>query len=373
MKLSKWSIKFYDSVNYTADLFYKNVKGLDCSTPKEEAVKNMNSFAREVMGLIIYKTRFRNRKEKNEEPCIEKRLQTLGGYYVALGELGRLETHTLEDLAEEYDWKGLVPKKGEELKDFVYRGNTMLFLHKTFREHNVRPEIKLDTDNWDVLLGVELYGSKLIKKEDIEEASRRIPYHMDLSWIAGFVGDKSGILSGAYGVCFTLPNYNGLSFLLVRERYKSREKFIDVLAHEMTHMGTVYLDTRRDFLETKSYAVGSTAFGEYTIAINQRPNLVYRAINSVIGAIFLISIPERLFKILPKVQSAVSIAEKRKLYHGVREKLHRLYGKEKGNYLLGRLTADEVEEFGYTNDIPARIEQKDDLKWKIMKRNSQEL
>ncbi len=368
-RLSRGSIKLYDSVNSTIALFYKQVKGLDYSTPKEEAVKNMDFFAKQVIARIP----FRNRKSTNKETCVRERLLTLGEHYVTSGELGKLETNTLEDLAEGYDWKGLVPRNGEELKDFVYRGNTMLFLHKAFRENNLRPKIRLDENNWDISLLVDIYEANLIKKEDIEEASRRIPYHMDLSWTAGFIGDNSGVLSGAYGVCFTLPKYNGFSFLLMRERYKSREKFIDVLAHEMTHMGTVYLDTKRDFLETKSYAVGSAAFGEYTIAINQRPNVVYRAIKFGVGAIFRISIPEILFKTLPKVQSVVSIAENRKLYHRVREKLHQIYGKEIGNYFLGRLTADEVEEFGYTNDISARIEQKDDLKWKIMKRNSRHI
>lgn len=369
-RLSEWSIKFYDSVNSTAALFYKNVKKLDSSTPKEEAVKNMDLFARQVIAWMPYRLLL---QREWVEPCLRKRLQTYGDNYVRLDELRKLETRTLEDLAEEYDWKGLIPQNGEGLEDFVYRGNTMLFLHKTFRKYSLRPKIRLDKDNWDVLLAVQKWEVSLIRKEDIEEASRRIPYHMDLSWVAGFVGDKSGILSGAYGVCFTLPKYNGLSFLLMRERYKSREKFIDILAHEMTHMGTVYLDTKRDFLETKAYSVGSAAFGEHTIAINQRPNLVHRAIKFGVGAIFRISVPEILFKILPKLQSAVSIAENRKLYHWVRSRLHQLYGEEIGNYFLGRLTADEVEEFGYTNDILARIEQKDDLKWKIMKRNSQHL
>lgn len=367
-RLGKFSIRFYDFVNSATALLYKQVRKLDYSTPEEEAVGNMDSFCKQV----VDRARFR-RDEDKKQRGIKKRLQTFGDHYITLGEVGKLGTPALEDLACEYDWKGLIPQNCETLKGFVYRGNAILFLHKTFREHGLRPEIKLDTDNWDISLEVKSYGARPIKKEDIEEASRRIPYHMDLSWVAGFIEDESGILSGAYGVCFTLPKYNGLNFLLMRERYKSREKFIDVLAHEMTHMGTVYLDTRRDFLETKSYAVGSAAFGEHTIAINQRPSIIHRALKAGVESILHVSMPETLFKILPKVQSAVSIAGNRRLYAGVRDRLHKLYGEDRGNYFLGRLTADEIEEFGYTNDVPARIEQKDSLKWRIMKRNSVKL
>jgi hypothetical protein len=236
------------------------------------------------------------------------------------------------------------------------------------------PRVKLNSENWDVSLDAEDYPpAHVIKHEDIEEANKRIPYHMDLSWVAGFVDPQSPILSGAYGVCFTLPKYNGFNFLLMRGRYKSRKKFMDILSHEMTHMGTSYLDTRRDFLETKSYTVGSAAFGEYTIAVNQRPHIAYRILNFAFESILHFSIPKTLFQILPRVQSAISIAAKRKLYHRAEGRLYELYGKEKGNYFLGRLNADEIEEFGYTNNVPARIEQKDNLKWKIMKRNSAKL
>ena len=50
-----------------------------------------------------------------------------------------------------------------------YRGNAMLFLHKAFREYGLRPEIKLDTDNWDVSLRLKFYGADLIKTKDIKE------------------------------------------------------------------------------------------------------------------------------------------------------------------------------------------------------------
>ncbi len=364
-RLSRFSVMFYDFVNSTTALLYKQVRKLDYSTPEQEAASNMDSFCKQVED----RTRFRREDEKKQRG-IKKRLQTFGEYYLSLGDIRKLGTPALEDLACEYDWRGLIPQNDETLNGFVYRGNAILFLHRAFRKNGLRPEIKLDTDNWDVSLQVKSYGARLIKEEDIAEANRRIPYHMDLSWVAGFIEDESGILSGAYGVCFTLPKYNGLNFLLMREKYKSREKFVNVLAHEMTHMGTVYLDTRRDFLETKSYAVGSAAFGEHTISINQRPSIIHRALKFGVESIFHVSMPETLFKILPKVQSAISIAGNRRLYYGVRDRLHRLYGEERGNYFLGRLTADEIEEFGYTNDVPARIEQKDSLKWKTMKRNS---
>ena len=38
------------------------------------------------------------------------------------------------------------------------------------------------------------------------------------------------------------------------------------------------------------------------------------------------------------------------------------------NYLMGRLTAPEIEEFYFTNDVPGAISRKHDLKWAIMKK-----
>jgi hypothetical protein len=365
-KLSRLSMRFHDFVNTAAALLYKQVRKLDYSTPREEAIKNMDALARQIPDWA----RFSRGEADKRQLGTKKRLQTLGRYYVPPEEIGQVAPRSLEALAGKYDWQGLIPRDGETLQDFIYRGNATLFLHRAFREHKLGPEVKFDTKNWDVSLGVNKSGEvKLIRREDIEGANKRIPFHMDLSWIAGFIEDKSPILSMAYGVCFTLPKYNGFNFLLMRGRYKSREMFMKILAHEMTHMGTVYLDTRREFLETKSYAVGSAAFGEHTVAINKRPNLAFRILKAGIESVFFVSIPEVLVKALPKVQSAISIAGNRRLYHKVGDKLHRLYGEERGNYFLGRLTADEIEEFGYTNDIPARIEQKDSLKWKIMKRN----
>ena len=56
------------------------------------------------------------------------------------------------------------------------------------------------------------------------------------------------------------------------------------------------------------------------------------------------------------------------LYRRVGEDLRSLYGENKGNYILGRLSADEIEEFGYTNSITGTVANKRDLKWTIIKR-----
>jgi hypothetical protein len=361
-RLARWSIKFHDRINSAVGFLYKEIRRIDYSVPRDEALKNLDKFAREV------EDRTRSmRINEGKEKTLEERLATLGKHYIPFEQFEEASPQLLFDLACVYDEKGIVAKRDEKLRDLTYRGNTMLFVHRTFKKEGIKPKVELDTKDWDVTVHVKSGDVNLLKQEDIEEANSRIPYGMDLSWIAGFIGDdNSGILSGAYGVCFTLPKYGGLNFLLMRDRYKSREAFLKVLSHEMAHMGTVYLDTRRDFLETKAYAAGSAAFGEYTIALNQRPNLLLRICKALVKNYFPVS--ETAFKVLPKILSAVKIAENRRVYSNVRDRLHTLYGEDNGNYILGRLMADEIEEFGYTNNIPARIDEKRDLKWEVIKR-----
>ncbi len=380
-RLTKLAIGFHDTVNFAIKSVYRQVKSVDYSVPREDALRNLDEFAsnirqrafqkqmkKEIFGRHSDETAKSEIDEKIKEPSLEEKLSSLGEHYVPHGDLGNVDSSTLSSLAVKYDGKGIIPRQDEEIKAFVYRGNTILFLHKTFKRENIRPEIKFDTKNWDVSVEVKMWDTKVIKQEDIEEANSRIPYGMDLSWVAGFIGGDAGILSGAYGVCFTLPKYHGLNFLLMRESYKSREAFMKVLSHEMAHMGTVYLDTRRDFLETKAYAVGSAAFGEHTIALNQRPNILLKAMKFVMEHYLYIPFPDRVFNSIPKVLSAVRIAENRSLYGGVEKRLQALYGEDDGNYVLGRLTADEIEEFGYTNNVPARINEKRDLKWDIIRK-----
>ncbi len=392
--LSRISIGFNTFVNTAGTAIYNQVRKLDYSVPKEEARQNMHELANDLErrmsnhqssekepfeDLYSWSVNFVRSLEKSEkkpeeakEFSLEEKLLSYGDKYVSFDDISKIKIRTLWKTALEYDKKGIIPQKGESLVDFVYRGNTLLFLHKKMREHKCAPEIKIDEKNFDVNVCINYYGSmRLITEEDIKEANKKIPYHMDLSWMAGFVDEHNttGVLLGAYGVCFTLPKHNGFNFLLMRKKYKSREDYLKVLAHEMTHMGTVYLDTRKDFLETKAYIAGSAAFGEHTIAINQRPPLTWRIAKGALYAVTGINIPNNLFRILPKIASAASIRNNQKLLNTAKTTLQELYGKEQGNYLLGRLSADDIEELVYTNNVGERIRMNRDLKWRIMKHN----
>ena len=330
------------------------------------------------MNLVLRQIFFNDdsdvQREEKKTASLEEKLKTLGEHYLAPAEMAEASIQHLWNISLEYDKKGLIPHVGESVRDFVYRANSILFLHNLFRKNRIMPSITLDKKTFDVTLGVDSFAS-IVRKEDIIEANKRIPYNMDLSWVTAFIGGGrdsgrgSGLLNLAYGVCLTSPKYNGFNFLLMRDNYKSREKFLRVLAHEMTHMGTVHLDTRKDFLETKAYISGSAAFGEYTIAVNKRPHIALRAINFLFLTFFRFQLPNYAISAISKIKSTIEIADKKRMFNGVGRRLTALYGKNKGNYILGRLSADEIEEFRYTNDVPARISQKTDLKWRIMRRN----
>jgi hypothetical protein len=371
-KLIALAVGFHDMVNSTGRFLYKQVRRNQDSIPPDEAIINLDSYVRKE---LKYSGHFDDlESNKDDLKNTKDKLKKFGEHYLPIDEIKTLKSSELEGLAANYDWLGLIPQNKELPENFVYRANTMLFLHKIFREDSSSPKLDLDKDKLDISLGRLECGAKLVRVEDIKEANKRIPFHMDLSWVAAFVDNETLILSGAYGACLTMPKYCGLGYIFMRERYKTREKFLKVLAHEMTHMGTVHLDTRRDLLETKAYTVGSASFGEYTIALNAQPGLITKGlkfgIETIVGSFIPITIPESLMRIWPKIHSAIEISANRKIYRLVKERLHNLFGKDKGNYFLGRLTADEIEEFAYTNNLLASIDKKQNLKWKIMKRNS---
>ncbi len=257
----------------------------------------------------------------------------------------------------------------------MYRANTLLFLHRYLRKLYREPDIQIHTSLDEntkptVTLGIK-NASGFITQTDLEEANNRIPYFMDLSWIAAYVKNKKEFIVPALGITFTLPQYNGFNFVQMLSEYKSREQFISVLTHEMTHAGTVYLDTKRTFLETKAYAVGKgdLILGEYAVALNTSPPLLISILRWIFSAYLpLIPFPDKYFKLYPKIKSGLEILDNISTYRQVERELKELYG-IKGGYILGRVNADEMEEFRDTNNIPARIAMKNDLKWKIMKTN----
>ena len=405
MACDKWSIPevLYELVNSIAHSFYRALKPQEEKVTREEAVHNMEEFVTAILRprclseLMIgrgFETYFgvkfpegNSEALKQIEPSLndkyglrkagkshdresssmplESRLSTLGDFYILHEEFRSIPSLALWRMALQYDALGMVPGKEEPLRDFAYRANSLLFIHKTFRKIHLRPVIDVDTDKSDVTVAVT-FDALLVKADDLREASRRIPYHMDLSWIAAFIDPKSPFLGRAYGVCFTLPKYNGLNFILMRKKYASREKFLSILAHEMVHMGTVYLDTMRDFLETKAYIAGSAALGEYTIALNQRPTPILKGIKFLLDIVVRIPLPGLSYAAIPKVWSALKIRERRGVYNTVERRLQGLYG-PMGNYIMGRLDADEVTELMYTNNIPARIALKNGVKWGIMR------
>ena len=361
-KLSRASIEFYDFTNHLAKRIYMQLRSIDYSTPKNEAIKNLDQFVQRISFEIDNDSKKVLFNSKN----LEDKLDDYGLSYVSREEINKLSSDKAQKYLKTYDKLGLIPRNDEDLKDYIYRANTQLILHKIFRNFGLRPVLKMDKD-FDTSIGhIEGYSS-IIPIEDIMEANKKIPYGMDLSWISAFTNDDNNFLKGAYGVCVTLPKYYGLSYLSIRGTFKSRENYLKVLSHEMSHFGTVFLDSRRDFLETKAYAAGSAAFGEHTISINQKPSIIQNIIKYGFEGILRIQLPKFLFSTIPKVKSAIEIADNKSVFKECQKNLINAYGDAAGNYILGRLTADEIEEFAYTNNVPKRLAKKKGLKWKIVK------
>ncbi len=361
------AIGFHDFISWFAKLLYRSAVPPKRDVPPETARFNMETFAKKAMGPRDYENVRDYWGEKEQKVySLEEKLKTFGGDYVSREDVTGQQV--LWQTALEYDRKGIVPAPHEEVGDFVYRGNTLLFLHKLLKKNRGEPEIRVKDK--EVKMGINYGSQRLAKQEDVEEANKRIPYFMDLSWVAVYVKDKKEFMVPALGLTFTLPQYNGFTFVQILSEYKSREQFVSVLAHELTHAGTVYLDTKRKFLETKAYAIGKgdLLLGEQVVALNANPPLWIAMIKSAFEMFIPLPFPDKYFKVLPKVRSAVEIWDNTQSYRAVERALRKLYG-EKGMYILGRLNADEMEEFRDTNDIPARIAMKEDLKWKIMKAN----
>jgi len=78
--------------------------------------------------------------------------------------------------------------------------------------------------------------------------------------------------------------------------------------------------------------------------------------------ILRIQLPKFLFSTIPKVKSAIEIADNKSVFKECQKNLINAYGDAAGNYILGRLTADEIEEFAYTNNVPKRLAKKKGLK-----------
>ena len=366
-KLSRRSIAFYDTVMSILKYVQLGISRPSQNTPLVERQHNMDLLAQELESSRESRWDPKEKKRRKNLTLAE-RLKTFGENYVERFELGAVSDLELYQFALKYDLKGIIPISREGLDDFVYRANSTLFMHNMLRENKQKVVINFDEKKFDIDLAFE-YGAKIIDKTDIEEANQRIPYHMDLSWMTGFVDAKSPILSFAYGVCFTSPKHNGFNFLVMRNQYKSREEYLRVLSHEMTHMGTVYFDDSPELLETKAYTVGTAAFGEYTIALNQRPHLLQSLLKWGLDRLTFGAIPNPVYKFIPKIYSAITIAERKSRFEGARRRLQEVYGEQKGDYIVGRLGSEEVNEFFYTNDIHSRFDSKDGLKWNIIRDN----
>lgn len=376
-RLVSFSIWFHDYVNTLTKLTYHSIIPPKMDVPLETAQSNIDTFTKKVIedtekinGDLYSFGLYEQKKPKAKS--LEKRLETFGDYYIPTENLkNKRKSSLLWKTALEYDLKGIIPKPSETLEDFVYRGNTLLFIHKKLKKNYGEPKIEVK-NLIDVKLSINPYyeTTKFVKPEDIEEANRRIPYFMDLSWVAVYVKEKKDFIVPALGITFTFPQYNGFNFVQMLSEYKSREQFVSVLAHEMTHAGTVYFDTKRKFLETKAYSVGKgdMILGEYAVAFNAGTGFLIGIIKKIVENYMFIPLPDKYIKILPKIKSAIEILDNTGSYREVERNLKELYDL-KGGYILGRLNADEMEEFRDTNNIPARIAMKEDLKWKIMKTN----
>jgi len=385
-----WGFSFargiHDTLNSLVNTFYRLIRPLVLEVPPEEARQNMHDFilkefpprekVEDEHPLRIRSLIKKGEKKKKTKPLsLEDKIQKMGEYYISYKEIITINHEVLWPTALKYDWKGIIARPTETLPELIYRGNSLLYLSQRWRERShCGLDVKVESKNWEVQLETNILGYKgKVSERDIQLALRRLPYHMDLSWFP--VSVKEELMAPALGITFILPHYNGIGFIQMLPSYKSRDKFIEILSHELVHAGTVYLDSsRRDYLETKAYHVGrGTLLGEYTVATNQQQNIVEWVIMNSWGFLFpWLPVPKYLGTIFPKARAALHIAANTGTFHDVQRKLTELYG-QKGNYLLGRLMGDEIEEFHYTNDIPARMVRKDSLKWQIMKANFETL
>ncbi len=378
-RVFSYAIGFHDFVVSTAEFIYANIFPLKNKTVPELAHSNMDKLVQELLLRQKYidppvKSTAKNKKNRHSVGSLEKCLSTFGDCYIPRTDFESGEESVLWDAALQYDLKGIVSIPKEELKDFVYRGNSLLFLHRQIRRKGckvvVKPEegeIKLRFDFWGLPV-------RLVNQADLEEACKRIPYFMDLSWVTAYVTDKKKLLVSTLGLTFTLPEYNGFNFIEMLPEYKSREQFISVLSHELTHAGTVYFDSRRSFIETKAYSVGKgdLLLGEYVVSFNATPPLWMTCVKLLFEHVLHIPISDKKFSIVPKALSFLEVLDNTGSYRAVEKELNSIYG-VKGGYILGRLNADELEEFRDTDHIPARIDAKNDLKWRIMKDNFERL
>ena len=375
--------KFHLSVNLFAKSLWQKYAQKMPVVDKAKAQSNMEEFVE----LLVNRAPYSIRKQvsapfaketdlpqvyyEDEKPQVkssEEILKEFGSLYVSREEIEKVDLEDLMDLSLEYDLKGLVPSVDENLFDFIYRANSTLFIHDLWKKSNLTASIDFKLGDEDLALSPKSH-IRWAKDEDIAEAVDMIPYHMDLSWVAVSVHNKREFSVPALGLTYTIPQYNGVNWVQMLDSYKSREQYLSVLAHELVHAGTVHLDTKKDYLETKAYHVGrgSKMLGEQVVALNARPGIIEGLVRQVVQVYFPF-ITDKMFNYLHKGVSAVKIYEKTNSFKQVQKELVDIYG-SKGNYILGRLTADELEEFRDTNNIPARIEMKDSLKWTIMKEN----
>jgi hypothetical protein len=351
--LYRSSISFYNYMTAMAVNYWRRLRPKPEQVDKLQAIKNMHDLAKEYVDY------------QGESPhTLHERLSSMGKHYVEHKDIN-LEEALMHELSLQYDRKGLLARDEESLRDFVYRANTQLFIHKAARETRRHPEVSVESET--LKLSVNVRKADILPEEDVQEANRLIPYFMDLSWAAGTTV-RNKWMYGARGLCFTLPTHNYLSFVNMRKEYKSREQYLMCLSHELTHMGTVYIDSSHEFTETKAYFVGSGRLGEFAVAVNATPPLLMSLARVVLEGMMKISLPDRLFSFIPKVTSAITIANQTRVFKSVRSKLHDEFG-QYSDYILGRLTSEELYEMEFTNNIQARIQGKDSLRWRIMKQN----
>ncbi len=366
--------------SHLAKLAYHSFIPYKLEVEREESVRNIEELVRDV---LIHRMDENNdhdgsyrmsvdRTDKNEELTDEEMLQKPGEFFIPHKFFKDKDLNVLWETALEYDKKGIIPKLDETVLDFVHRGNTNLAISSFLKRRN--KGLALDASNWvDWKSSVkEEYLASHATEQDMTEANESIPLYMDLTWVPVFV--KPVLTMPAAGLTFTLPHYNGLSWVEMLDTYKDRNQYLEILAHELTHAGTVYFDTRRDFLETKAYDVGKgSMLGEYNVAAAKSPSIGSTIFSTIItfGSSGWLN-GDRLIKYGVKLKTATEIHVKNKQYQAVRKRLKENFG-EKGNYILGRLTADEMDEFFFCDNIQTHIDAKESLKWKLMRHNFREL
>ena len=142
-----------------------------------------------------------NNNNNNNKKSLEDKLNSMGDHYIPLEKIPHSQAPLLWKTALEYDLKGIIPGPHEKLTQFIFRGNTLLYAHKQLKKN--RKELKFTVNNKEFSYELDLEPNsipKFIRQKDLEKANKKIPYYMDLTWVAAYIKNPKDLMVPALGI-----------------------------------------------------------------------------------------------------------------------------------------------------------------------------